>query len=370
MNVTDPADVIPVDDPRRRAITRAIFSTLWAAGLFSIGTGPVKQIKPVYNHAPWLNDPFDTAVSFAMFFVALIAVFCLVRVSLCPRAEPLPNLRVFDLLRGCRVVLAAIAVTLLAEWIALVTGANQAQWNVWTWLQVGLLVFITGLAAKASIDLRRASGPPQRQSRGEQPAPDWLTDMVLIAKRQTARLGPLQRPSHRMLNSVDRRFVSVVRRHPLWAAAILCAAFGAGVGINQGMLEGYDLPSTATAVILIGCGMFGLVVGAGSYLGLVRSEAHLVGIKRRVVNAFVLTCAAVLVPFALRDSLWWIVGSNSGQAGVPQLGALLGIFALLIFAVAAAVDLPARLHPGRKTMPADRNNPDGSDSTSRALGCS
>ena len=54
-------------------------------------------------------------------------------------------------------MLAAIAVTLLAEWIAAVIGANQSQWDVLTWLQVGLLVVMTGVTGKARIDLRRAA---------------------------------------------------------------------------------------------------------------------------------------------------------------------------------------------------------------------
>ena len=54
--------IVAVDDPSRPAIGRAIFSTVWAAVVFSIFTGPVKQIKPLYNHAPWSNDPFDTIV--------------------------------------------------------------------------------------------------------------------------------------------------------------------------------------------------------------------------------------------------------------------------------------------------------------------
>ena len=151
----EPAGVLAAGDPRRPAIGRAVFGTLLAAAVFSAVTGPVKQIAPLYDHAPWLNDPFDTAVSFAMFFVPFIAACCLARVSLCRRAAPLPVTRVRDLLRGCRVVLAATAVTLLAEWVSVAIGENRGEWNGATWLQVGLLALMTALAIRAAVSLRR-----------------------------------------------------------------------------------------------------------------------------------------------------------------------------------------------------------------------
>jgi hypothetical protein len=68
--VTDLA-ALAVGDPRRPAIRRAVFGTLWSAAVFFLFTVPVKQIKPLYGHAPWQNDPYDTLYSFAMFFVPL-----------------------------------------------------------------------------------------------------------------------------------------------------------------------------------------------------------------------------------------------------------------------------------------------------------
>lgn len=59
---------LPVDDPRRPRIRRAVFGTVWAAAIFCVFAA-TKEIKPIYNHAPWLNDPYDTVISFTMFFV-------------------------------------------------------------------------------------------------------------------------------------------------------------------------------------------------------------------------------------------------------------------------------------------------------------
>lgn len=333
-----PGHVLAVGDPRRPAIGRAVVGTLLAAVVFFLCTGPVKQIAPLYDHAPWLNDPFDTAVSFAMFFVPLVAACCLARVPLCRKSEPLPAARVRDLLRGCRVVLGAVAVTLLAEWVSVVIGANRAQWNGATWLQVGLLVLMTVLTLRAAAGLRRVPVPRLPDSADRTGVPDWLTDMVAIAARESRWLGPFRRPVLSAVGWTDRRLLSMVRRHPLRAASVVAVALGVTVGAWQGVSEGYDAPVMLTFIALFGCGMFALLAGAGSYLGFVRGAVQLRGIRRRAADAAVVTCAGVLVAFAFRYHLWWIVGSSNAVAGLPQLLALLGISALSVFAVALALE--------------------------------
>ena len=70
---------------------------------FTVLMALVHELKPVYEHAPWLNDPYDTLYSFAMFLVPLATAFFLVQVSLCRKAEVLPAERARSVLRGCRV---------------------------------------------------------------------------------------------------------------------------------------------------------------------------------------------------------------------------------------------------------------------------
>lgn len=48
--------VMPVGDPRRPLIGRVAVGTLVASAVFFVFT-VTKQIKPVYLHAPWVNDP-------------------------------------------------------------------------------------------------------------------------------------------------------------------------------------------------------------------------------------------------------------------------------------------------------------------------
>ena len=67
-----------------------VFGTLVLAAVFFLVTAPVKEAPSLFDHAPWLNDPFDTVISFMILLVPLIAVLCVPRLLLCRRSEPLP----------------------------------------------------------------------------------------------------------------------------------------------------------------------------------------------------------------------------------------------------------------------------------------
>jgi len=342
----EPAYALAAGDPGRPAIGRAVFAALLAGIVFSVLTGPVKQIAVLYDHAPWLNDPFDVVVSFAMFFVPLTAAFCMVRLPLCRRSELLPLARVRDLLRGCRVVLGVAAATLLTEWVSVAIGANRPQWNGATWLQVGFLALMTVLTVRAVVLLLRAPSPPRPVRAAGRPAPDWLGDAVAVTVTalQIRWLGPLRRPALGALSWTERHLVAVVRRHPLWSAAVAAAAFGAAVGGRQAIAEGYFALAALLTITLLGCGMFAFLVGAGSYIGLVRSSTSLAGVRRRTLDAGALTCVGVLAVLAFRNALWWVVGSSSALAGIPQTYALLGLSALLFFTVVFAVESARNAH--------------------------
>ncbi len=96
-----------------------------------------KEIRVLYVHSPWEDDPYDAVVSFTIFFVPLLIGLCIVRVPLCRRQQPLPISRVVGLLRGSRVVLGAVLLTLIADWIAVAVRANVAAWNSSTALWSG-----------------------------------------------------------------------------------------------------------------------------------------------------------------------------------------------------------------------------------------
>ena len=335
--------LIPVGAPWRLALRRPVFGTLLLASVFFFYTAPVKETPFLFDHAPWLNDPFDTVISFMMFFVPLIGLICAPRVLLCRRSEPLPAARIRDVLRGCRVMLAGISLTLLTEWTAVIIRDNRTQWNNATWLQIGLLALMSAADLLVIRELARA-GLPRDADRLGPASPDWITDAFLFARKHSQMLGPVQRPALTLLSWSDRNLAGKVRRHPLWTALGGCAVFGAGVGISQGARESYFPSVTALACILLAAGMFGLLAASGYYLGLIRASTPLRGTRRRLAAATVITCVGVLVPFAVRDHLWWIVGSNPDAAGLAQLLQLLGIFTVAIFAVAYISETLLQLH--------------------------
>jgi hypothetical protein len=349
MSVHGPsAGLISVGDPRRPLIGRAALGTAAAAAVFFAFTA-TKQIRPVYAHAPWENDPYDTVFSFTMFFVPLIAACFLVQVSLCRKAEPLPTARVATILRGCRVAVGAITVELLTAWAAVVLGANRSQWSAGaTGTLITLLILATALTGKVIIDLVRAPrlGDPG-QARSAQ-APDWLADAVAAAERQSRWLGPLRRPGVSMLCWTDRNLVTRVRHRPLVAAAGASAAFAVTVFGWQALREQYVLSVTLLGMGLGFCGMFSFLVLTGSYLGVARSPRRLCGARRRAVDASVVACIVAIGTLAFRNSLWWIIGSGPAAAGSGQFALLIGCTTLLAFAAVFASQALLRSH----SMPA------------------
>jgi hypothetical protein len=345
----DERQQLAVGDRRRVAIGKAAFSTLWTAIAFFVFTVPTKQAKPVYEHAPWLNDPYDTLYSFAMFLVPLATAFFLVQVSLCRKAEVLPAGRARSVLRGSRVAVIVMTATLASCWISVAVGANRAQWSASTTtaLVVGLAL-VTGLDLRAVVMLARAprlgrSGP----SRSETADDDWLGDAVLVARRESRWFGPFRSLVTLVVAWCDQTVIVRLRQHPVLGAALASLAFGTAVGLNQGIREGYSLASILLTVGLLTSGMFAFLMLAGSYLGVVRSGAPLAGARRRLIDATVIACLAVLVALAFRNSLWWIIGTNANSAGNGQFAGLLGIAVAAAFAAGFAIESIMRTHAER-----------------------
>jgi hypothetical protein len=334
---------VPPGHPWRNGLRRPVFGSLTLASLFFLYTAPVKETPGLYNHAPWLNDPFDTVISFMMFFVPLIALFCIPRLLLCRRSEPLPTARLHDLLRGCRVITAGVALTLLTEWISLLIGENRAQWNDATWLQAAALVLISAATGWVIRQLHHA-GLPRVPVSGSEPGMDWLGDTLRLLRQHCGGLGPLSRPARSLLASSDKALAGALRRHPLLASLAASAVFGIGVGANQGIRERYFLSATIVTCALLSVGMFGLLTAAGGYLGLIRATVRLHGTRRRMADAVVITSIAILIPFAMRNHLWWLIGSDNADAGISQLVQLLTVCTFAIFAAAYVLESGLHLH--------------------------
>ena len=335
-------------DHRRVAIGKAAFSTLWTAVAFFVFTVPTKQVKSVYGHAPWLNDPYDALYSFAMFLVPLATAFFLVQVSLCRKSEVLPAERARSVLRGCRVAAIVMTATLASCWISVAVEANRAQWNdsTTTALVVSLAV-VTGLDIRAVVRLIRAPRLGRSGASRTEAADDWLGDAILVARRESRWFGPFRSLVTSVIAWCDRTVIARLRQHPILGAALVSLAFGTAVGLNQGIQEGYFLASTLLTVGVLTCGMFAFLMLAGSYLGVVRSGAPLAGVPRRLTDATVIACIAALVALAFRNALWWIIGTNADSAGNGQFAGLLGIAVATAFAAGFAIESIMRTHAQR-----------------------
>jgi hypothetical protein len=336
--------MIPVEDRWRRTLRWPVFGTIGLATVFFLYVVPVKETPWLFDHAPWFNDPFDVVISFMMLFVPLVAALCVPRILLCRRSEPLPVVRIVDVLRGCRLIVTCVSFTLASEWTALAMRENRRAWNAATWLQVGMLAIMSCLTLAVVVALRAAGNRQLNTSRSSDDAPDWLADSLAWLKVQSRLVGPAQRPMVRALTYVNDTVFSVVRRHPLWSALGACTLFGFAGGINQGIREGYPPSITVLASGLLAFGMFGLVASSGHYLGLVHSSAPSRGSQRRRIDAAVVTCVGVLVPFAFRYHLWWMVGSTNAVAGAAQITELVALSAVVIFTLALGIETALRTH--------------------------
>ena len=329
---------------------RAVGTVLVAAFLFMAFQLPVKQFLGLYDHVPWSNDPYDAVTSFAVLFVPLIAAACLVRIVLCRRDKPLAIERVVVVLRGSRLVLGAMIVTLLSDWISVAIQANRDAWIAGTGVMIAFIAVLSAVVAVALVGVLRAERLVPHATGDPQPVTDWLSDVLLLAEWCTRWLGPLARIADTSIAWLDRVVVRPIRRFPIAAAAGAALAFGVLLALNTLLREGAGA-ALWIDVVVGSTGMFAFLVVAGAYLGLVRTERPANGVRRRAVDAAVIGCLAVPLALGFRDWLWWVIGSDSG--GPERLAELLALAAVATAVIVFAAETALRMHP-RSTRAADR----------------
>lgn len=334
--------VLAVGDPRRPVIGRAITGTLLISVLFVVFSWASKRARLYGLYVPWQDDPYDLVVTFTIFFVPLVALFCLARVTVCKRAEPLPVVRVRDLLRGCRVAVGAALVTLVFDGVSVITRAGRLQWNPALAVTVSCLGVAALLAGKVFVETVRAPVPrPYAGAINGQP-PDWLTDFALVAERQCRWLGPVRRPARGTVRVLERIVLRRVQRHPLSTAALVATAMAAWVVGIQGLREGYPIAGYVAGMVVFGGGMFSLLATAGAYLGIIHSNHPFIGARRRAADAGVLACASPPLVFGFRDQLWRLAGTHLAQ--VHQIGVLMALSSVAVFLIVFALESLAGAH--------------------------
>ena len=320
-----------------------------AAALFETFVFGVKEFRPLGDHAPWMNDPYDVVTSFAIFLVPIVGTFSAVRLALCRRVEPLPLSRVTDLLHGCLVLLMVLLVTAAADWIAVAVGADRGSWTTVTPALVGGLGFVTLVALVAAGAVVTESRRLPRLDRADPMAPDWLADATQVADRVSRHLGPLEPVVSRIARLVDRHLWSWVRRRPITAAVVAAAGFATFFEVGS-LREGYSLALIAFVFVVAWCGMFALLVASGSYLGVVRSSVGIRGVRRRMLDSAFVASASVPIALAFRDSLWWLVGSSTERGSLADLDRLLAIVAASAAGATLVIETIGHIHDARKAV--------------------
>ena len=336
---------LDIGDPRRSVYRRAIVGSLVAGMAFLIFAVVTKQVRPLYAHSPWQDDPYDAAVSFSVFFVPLLMALSVLRIPLCHSFEPLPLARVTGLLRASRLILGVVWVTLLAEWMSVATRSNQQSWTAITALLIAMLSVTSLIALLATVHLWRALRQrPWRQDVVYALGSDWLADAVRVVDNHLTLLGPLRRAGAIALQWFERVPLAIVRLHPVAVSAAGSFAFGLVVASLHGIREGGGADTFALFLFVAASAMFGFVVSAGHHLGVVASTNAARGAQRRLIDGSVAGCAAVAIALAFRSWLGWIAGPTYASASAGRLMLFLTVAAGAVFVAVYSGESIARIH--------------------------
>jgi len=316
---------VAVGDPARPVVGRALLTVTGLGVLVFAYVWLSKEIPDLYVQEPWREDPYDALISFMFAALPLLVAAAAVRLRLCRRRAPLPIRRVLDLLRLCWLLIAAMAVTVATEWIAVlvVRGSYPSAGPVVAF--VGLLAVLTAAVAWGARLLRAASLAMRLQDPPAQP--DWLADAVTLADRELARFGRRVQPLAHLLGWVDRSVVARVRRHPVVSAGVFAIGFSLAADSPQIVLEGYHPIFAAWFLFVSSCSFFAFTLAAGRYLPLIE-------LRRRSVPAvhLALFAAALTVPLvaSFRAPLSWSVGATAATLDLDRLIALTLLWALAV----------------------------------------
>jgi hypothetical protein len=328
-------------DRRWRGIRRAVVWTVLLGGAFIVFVA-TKQIKPLYNHAPWANDPFDAVFSLASVFAPLLTLGLLAELLACRGSRRVPAFRQFSILRACRLTTAIVVITVIACWTSVATEANQPAWTpAATTVLIVLLAavsLLTGLAVRA---LARTARPAAIDPDATVET-DWAADLVHLTQSLARHAGPLRAPGLALIRAIDMKVVTRVRTRPVLTALLIALAFGAAAATNQGVREGYALSAALLFATLQASSMFAFLILAGGYLGLIRAPRQLTLARRRALDAAVGACIGAHFAVSFRHQLPAALTGNPGHAGNTAHWVLLATAALAGAALTAAIESIAR----------------------------
>ncbi|WP_344314686.1 hypothetical protein [Fodinicola feengrottensis] len=262
------------------------------AVLFTVSAFVTTQVDSVRAVSPWQDDPYDSVVSFSEFLVPTLVVLLVARMCLGLSG------RIWQLLRSVLLATLLVALTVAADAMAVLAGADRVHWTAGTqWLGYGL-VALAALAV-VSFFLQRLA------FRGAEPDGDWLGDAVTV-------LAWLRIPAAGAAGFVRRHFTFSALLVAAAASLVVTGALAVGEG-------GLDPLLFAVAVLTYAAGLFAFCMMANGVLRIVPRPARL---GRTVVGFAALGAPAA---FALRDAGWVLMGHDSEVRTAAQLAGIVAV---------------------------------------------
>ena len=339
MTIVPDTPAFAVGDPARRRTGMAAGMALWTAASFVAYLWIAKEIGLLYVHEPWQNDPYDAVVSFAFFFVAILAALCLTRAAMCKSAKPLPVRRVRELLIASRLMLAIAGVTLAAEWMSVALGVERPLWNSTTVVMLVALGFMTSAVVVTGVLVIGVL----RSTPAAEGGPDWWSDASEVIDEYWPPGLPLGELLPRFIKRVIDRVGRVTRGRPFATAAIASMGFGGLLAISQGLAEdGFAPPVFILYMSVAAASMFAFLLTVGSHLHFAGERPPMAGRSRRFADSAAAAAAAFAASLAFRQVLAPITRLVPGR-GVGHLlaGCLLVAlaFAIAVFAIESALGM-------------------------------
>lgn len=316
---------LPVSHPARPAVRSALSATLLNAAVFTAFAYVTTHVKPVRHISPWQDDPYDTVVTFTMFFVPMLSVLIVMRMTLCRRNRMLPLNRATQLLRAARVSAGLVAATYATDYVAVIARADRSMWNGRTsWLIAALALASIAAAVNWAMLTRTRGILPRRADDGDQAVDDWLDDALLAIEIMAARLP---RPVGRFAAWLVRRDAATwMRRRFTLVVALVSLCAGLAVAAAQIREDGFGpLFFSETAWFAGGMYAFCMISNATLQLTVQQTRRRL----RHAVHISVIAAATALpVSLGLRSSILAVPGL-SGIRSTP------GSITVLTFTCAA-----------------------------------
>lgn len=257
---------------------RALWWCTVCAVLFTAFAVATTQVRTLWTHSAWRDDPYHVVVSFTQVLVPALAVALAVRIlgRRTGASRPAPA----DLLRGGWALIGMVAVTAVTDWVAVALRVHEPAWAGTGRLLIAALAAVTLAALVSAAALWRAGRRIVDVLSTVEPTADWTDDVLATAGDLAGRCGAAGRAVARGLCWLRRVVVGGrhgLRRHRLATAVLVAVAVSAWFTVAEAMGDGLGPHPAAAGTVRIVIGTAGLLAA------LIPLNAHL-GVLRPVVG--------------------------------------------------------------------------------------